>query len=131
MSMSRRNTISAKDHVLAAALAAGTTNKDAALEAGIGVRTAQRRMELPEFRALVSRYRDQRAAQVGDRLAALAAKAVETMEDLMSSETAAAVRCRAAQTVLAANRSYREDAEIEDRLRLLESHAAGPGEGTR
>ncbi len=122
--MARADGSGTRDEILAAALASGKTHRAAADAAGMSDRTVRRRLEAPEFRAMVSAQRMELVTQVADRLAGLAPQAVETMYSLLSDNNPPAVRCKAAQAVLSSSRAWRDASEMEARIRMLEALVA-------
>ena len=122
--MARADGSGTRDEILAAALASGKTHRAAADAAGMSDRTVRRRLEAPEFRAMVSAQRTELVNQVADRLAGLAPQAVETMYSLLSDNNPPAVRCKAAQAVLSSSRAWRDASEMEARIRMLEALVA-------
>jgi uncharacterized protein (UPF0147 family) len=110
-----------KDRVLAAELVAGATQEEAARAAGMGVRTAQRRMADPGFRALLDQLRDETVRAVADALKQAAVGSVETLIALQDEQYPPAVRARSAIGVLDQLTRYQRSAEFDDRLRALET----------
>jgi len=119
--MTRKDRNNTSDPIIAAALAAGATHRAAGEAAGLSERTVRRRLESPEFAAHVANERTKLVTRVADGLTGLTLEAVETLRSLLSSEVTPAVRCRAAQGILAASRIWRDASEMEDRLQELES----------
>ena len=117
--MTRRDRDSRSD-IIAAALASGATQRAAGRAAGVSERTVRRRLEQPEFAAQVADKRAELVTRMSDRLSGLASKALDTMESLLSADVAPGVRGRTASGLLAACRVWRDAAEIEDRLRIVE-----------
>ena len=122
--MARADGSGTRDEILAAALASGKTHRAAADAAGMSDRTVRRRLEAPEFRAMVSAQRMELVTQVADRLAGLAPQAVETMYSLLSDDNPPAVRCKAAQAVLSSSRAWRDASEMDARIQMLEALVA-------
>ncbi len=111
---------------LIGALARGLSHVQAAQEAGVSVRTVQRRVSDVEFRAAVG---DARRAMVGEatgRLAAAAGRAVATLEDLLESD-ADSVRLGASRALLDNLLRFRDSEELSDRVRQLEQAIAPVG----
>ncbi len=117
--MSRRDRRSRSD-IIAAALASGATQREAGRAAGVSERTVRRRLEQPEFAAQVAHERAELVTRVSARLTGLASKALDTLESLLGADVASGVRGRTATGILAASRVWRDAAEIEDRLRMVE-----------
>jgi hypothetical protein len=76
----------AGDNELILALAAGATVREAAERAGVGERTAHRRLADGGFRRAVGEARDRMFDAARGRLAGLASKAAETRQRLMESD---------------------------------------------
>jgi HEAT repeat protein len=107
------------ESVLLLALAAGTTTREAARQAGIGERTATRRLADPGFR---QRVQDTRAALVERTLGKLArgsTKAADTLRRLLKSESDS-VKLGAARALLEIGSKLRESVELENRIAELE-----------
>ena len=108
------------DHSLVEALAGGASQVDAARAAGVSTRTVRRRQSDPGF---VRRVRDRRlqlVQEIGGRTAALASRAVTTLESCLDCSSPA-VQLRAAQLVIALARDNAMEADLEDRIERLES----------
>jgi len=123
----------AGDDALVAALAAGSTVPDAAKRANMSERTARRRLDDPAFRRRVSEARGELYSAAMGRLAAVATKAADTLEKLLTS-TRDAVALGAARSILELGQRLRESVELEQRIAALERGAveqtATPWEGT-
>ncbi|HEV3344486.1 MAG TPA: hypothetical protein VG125_29185 [Pirellulales bacterium] len=81
-----QNGTPAGEEELIQALAAGATVREAAEQAGVGERTAHRRLADADFRRVVSEARGRMFDAARGRLAGLASKAAETLERLMESD---------------------------------------------
>lgn len=126
--MPRREPSSAKDQILAAALAAGATHQEAGRAAGVSERTVRRRVATPEFHQRLSQAKVEYVGQITTRLTGLASHAVETLSAMLADpDVAAAVKSRTALAILATSKVWREDTELEGRLLLLEDHLGGQG----
>lgn len=111
------------DGVFMTALAAGATVEQAALTAGIAVRTGFRRLADPGFRQRVA---EARAAMMDRSLGMLAnatCEAVASLQGLLSAESETA-RLGAAKAVLELAAKFRETVELEQRLQALEARSA-------
>src|SRR5262245_41601872 len=95
----RQNRGGSRDLGLLVALARGDTVRDAAREAGIGERTAYRRMRDPEFRQRLSAVRADVLERATGRLADAGADAAETLKALLKAESES-VRLGAARAIL-------------------------------
>jgi hypothetical protein len=114
----------AGDDELILALAAGATVKDAAGQAGIGERTAYRRLADADFRRAVSEARGRLFDNALGRLANIASKAADTLDRLMDSDKPS-VSLGAAKAALELGPRLRELTELEERLTRLEGVAKG------
>jgi hypothetical protein len=113
------------DARLLAALAGGSTVADAAQQAGIGERTAYRRLDDPTFRAQLDDARQQTIQAAIDTLSATATEAAATLRDLLRREAySPAIRLGAARSILELGARLREANEIEQRLAALEARLA-------
>jgi HEAT repeat protein len=111
------------DAAFVLALAAGQTARDAAQAAGIGERTAARRMADPAFRTRVSQLRGEMVTRALGRLADGMAEAAETVRALLQAESES-VRLGAARSLLELGNKLRESVELEERLAALEGRLA-------
>jgi hypothetical protein len=119
--MEQNGTPAGEDELILA-LAAGATVREAAEQAGIGERTAHRRLADADFRRAVSRARGQMFDAALGRLAGLASKATGILERLMESDQPSVAR-RAAKVVLELGPRLRESTELEERVSRLEDQA--------
>src|SRR6516165_5042303 len=111
----------AAEQVLLTALAFGATVENAARKAGIGERTAYRRLADPDFRARLSQARQEAVVRTAGMLTGAAVGSVKTMVDLQQDASVpAAVRRGAARDVLEMAVKYRESAEMEQRVAAIE-----------
>jgi hypothetical protein len=115
------------DTALQLALAAGQTVRDAARAAGIGERTAGRRLADPAFRRRVCELRAEMVQRALGKMADGMAEAADTLRQLLRAE-GESVRLGAARSILELGNKLRESAELEERLAALEGRLAG-GEG--
>ena len=120
--MSHRGRHSA-DEVLAAALAAGRTVRDAAAEAKVSEKTAYRRNKDPEFRRRVAELRSQMVGEAAGVLADSMKYAAAALR-LMVTSTDLNLRHRAARSILEFGIKVAELADLERRVRELEERAA-------
>jgi hypothetical protein len=121
-----QNGTPAGDDELILALAAGATVREAAKRAGVGERTAYRRLADADFRRAVSEARGRMFDSALGRLAGLGSKAVETLERLMESDKPT-VALAAAKAVLVLGPRLRKSAEVEERTSLREDEADETG----
>jgi hypothetical protein len=112
---------------LAMALASGANVKEAAASARVGERTAHRWLkDDAEFRQRVAEAREQIWLRAVGSLADAASEAVETLRELLGSNSAMA-RLGAARAILEAGPRLRELVEIESRLLALEARSNATG----
>jgi HEAT repeat protein len=109
---------------LLVALAAGHTVRDAARLAGIGERTATRRMADPDFRRRLMEARSGMIQRALGKLADGSTKAVDTLRKLLKAK-GENVRLGAARAILEFGSKMRETVELEARLAILEERMAG------
>jgi len=109
------------DDTLLKALAIGATVESAARKADVCERTVYRRLADPEFRKRLSALRAEMVERTAGMLTGGGLSAVKTLVDLQQdAATNAHVRRRAARDVRELGLKYRELAELEQRLALLE-----------
>lgn len=113
------------DELLAAALAAGSTVEDAAKAAGVGRRTAYRRLEDAEFAARVQQLRDGLVARATGKVADAMTAAAEKLKDLLDAK-AEAVQLGAARSILELGLKLREQTELATRIEALERQSREP-----
>ena len=101
------------DDRLISALAGGATIRDAAKSAGIGERTAHRRLADPTFRVRVAHTRHKMLDETVGRIAAAGSQAADTLRDLLTSPDES-IRLRAAVALL--KPACQMDASERDRL---------------
>jgi len=116
----------AADEVILQALAEGLTYGAAAQLAQVSARTVRRRMADPGFAVLVSQLRGQRVTEVTGVLVGVARRAVETLQDCLVSGRPSD-RIRAAQVLLGELHRFRDQVDLEDRIRQLEEAADRDG----
>ncbi|HEV3446504.1 MAG TPA: hypothetical protein VG099_17805, partial [Gemmataceae bacterium] len=127
--MEQNGTPAGEDELILA-LAAGATVREAAEQAGIGERTAHRRLSDADFRRAVSEARGRMFDAARGRLAGLASKAAETLERLMESEKPA-VALGAAKAVLEVGSRLGKSTEVEEGISLLEDEAGEKTDGNQ
>jgi hypothetical protein len=108
------------DVVLAGALCAGATQREAASLAGVSVRTVRRRLREPGFSALLQALADEAQRRVALAVGDGALEAAATLRAMLGADTPPGVRLRAAQTLLAVHHRLREQ-RLEERLVALEA----------
>jgi hypothetical protein len=104
---------------LLTALAAGKSVKDAALAAGIGERTARRRLAEPDFARRVAEARAGMLSQALGRLADGMSEAADTLRYLLNAR-GETVRLSAARSILELGPRLRDAVELELRIAALE-----------
>jgi hypothetical protein len=107
------------DDALLLALASGQTVRDAASTAGIGERTATRRVADTDFRRRVGELRAEMVGRALGQLADGMTEAAGTLRALLSAE-GESVRRGAARSILELGNRLRESVELEQRLQALE-----------
>jgi hypothetical protein len=118
----------AEEQALVTALAFGATVENAARKAGVGERTAYRRLADPAFQARVDQARREAVLRTAGMLTGAALGSVKTLVDLQQDVSVpASVRRGAARDVLDLAVKYRETAETEQRLAALEARLTGAG----
>jgi hypothetical protein len=117
------------DAALLVALPEGQTVRAAARAAGIGERTATRRLADPAFRRRVADLRADMVERALGRAARGMSAAAVTLRQLLRAEKES-VRLGAARALLALTVKLRESVEQEQRLRALEEWA-GFTKGTK
>jgi hypothetical protein len=108
------------DDALLLALAAGQTVRAAAVAAGVGERTATRRLTEPDFRRRLAETRADMVARALGRVAEGMADAADKLRALLADTTPPAVRLGAARSLLELGVKLRESVEMEERLAALE-----------
>jgi len=106
---------------IALALASGATIAQAAEKAGCSPRTVYRRLEDLSFGKAVAELRSQMITQAAGQLAARMGEAVETLQTLLKAESEN-VRLGASRSILEMAIRFREQLEIDERLRALEEY---------
>jgi hypothetical protein len=122
--MSKKNK-KAADQALLTALAFGATVENAARKAGIGERTAYRRLGDPAFQARLNQARVDAVLRTTGMLTGAGLGSVKTLVDLQQDVSVpAAVRRGAARDVLELAVKYRESADMEQRVAAIEDRVA-------
>jgi hypothetical protein len=109
-----------RDERILMALACGSTIEQAATKGEVTAKTVQRRMQEPEFRKRLHMLRSEMVSRAASMLTAAALEAVKTLLSLQNENVQAAVRLGAAKAVLELGAKFRENVELEDRIRELE-----------
>jgi hypothetical protein len=108
---------------LALALAAGDSIAAAAAKAGMGERTAYRRLADPDFRRRVAELRAEMIGRALGKLADGMTEAADVLRQLLAGQTPPAVRLGAARSILELGVKLRESVELEQRVAALETAA--------
>jgi hypothetical protein len=116
------------DAVLLLALAGGQTVRDAARAAGIGERTASRRLVDPDFRQRVGELRADMVQQALGKMADGMAEAADTLRQLLHAKSES-VRLGAARSLLELGVKLRESVELETRIAALERQTDDSADG--
>lgn len=112
-----------RDTVIVESLARGEGQAATAMLAGCSVSTIRRRLDDAAFRERVEKFRAEMLDSAAGKLGATVAKAVETLESLLSSGTPPAVRMAAARSLIEFSLRTREAVSWEKRLSDLEARA--------
>lgn len=104
-----------EEELLAERLAAGATYAQAAAESGISTKTVQRRMQNPEFAAVVADRRRARFSQITARLVSQGDVALDVLDELLA-DSDARVRLQAVREVLKSGRSFHREVMVEQEL---------------
>jgi hypothetical protein len=112
------------DGVVAAALASGATLAQAASRGNVSERTVRRRLDNPDFAALVERLTVRVMEEVFDSLTAAARLACITLVELLDESVPPATRHAASRTILDQLTRFHDAVELEHRVRILESGIA-------
>jgi hypothetical protein len=116
------------DAALVLALAGGHTVRDAARLAGVGERTATRRVADAAFRQRVAALRAEMVALAAGQLADGMAEAAATLRRLLTAESEP-VRLAAARSILEIGNKLREAVELEACLQSVEARLDAGREG--
>ena len=116
------DTLTAAQLAAVAALAAGESTASAAKAAKTSRRTVTRWLENETFLAALSVAAGGAMYAVSARIAGLAEKATEVLEDTMDNAAQPAQRLRAAEVILANMIRVRNETDTERRLREIEAH---------
>jgi hypothetical protein len=108
------------------ALACGATVENAARTAGIGTRTAYRRLKEEGFHQRLRDLRLDMVQRTGGMLTASGMEAVKTLISLQEASASPAVRLGAARTVLEFGIKMRETTELAERIAALEAQVGQP-----
>ena len=113
------------EEALLQALVCGATVENAARKAGVGERTAYRRLQDPKFLQRLAELRLEMIQRTAGMLTGAGPVSVKTLVDLQQDvAVAAAVRRCAARDVLEMGLKLRDHAEVKDRLADVEARLA-------
>ena len=112
---------SGKFESLALLLASGTSVKAAAVQLGIGARTAYRIAASDKMKTRVASIRSEVASSTVGTLTLAASEAAAALRELLDSSNAPAVRLNACKAVLASLSAISELGELRARIDALES----------
>jgi len=116
------------DEQLISALACGATRENAARQAGVSLRTVQRRLADPEFCRELQAFRADIVQRTAGALTAAGLEFVKTLIALVGAGTPPSTRLGAAKAGLELGMKVRENADLEQRMAALEERlAATPG----
>ena len=125
--MSKKNR-QAMDQSLLKALTGGATVENAAVKAGMGERTAYRRLADPAFQARLDQARLDIVVRTTAMVTVAGGVSVKTLVDLQQDASVpAGVRRAAARDILELGVKLRESVGIEQRMAALEEHMASGG----
>jgi hypothetical protein len=109
------------DAALLASIFAGHTVAEAASQAGIGERTAYRRLDDPPFRAELLDLRRRLLDETVEEMAGAAVEAARTLRALLGDGEPPAIRLGAARAVLELGIRLRDQTELSGRLDAMET----------
>lgn len=110
-----------KNRVLLNALAGGATVENAARNAGMGTRTAYRRLREPEFCRQLNQQRADRLRRIATMLSNVSPLSVKILVELLQDVSVpAAVRRGAARDVMEMNIKYAQQVDLDQRIAALE-----------
>jgi hypothetical protein len=112
------------DDALLLALASGKTLREAARAAGIGERTATRRLADPEFRRRITELRTEMVSRALGTMADGMSEAAQTLRSLLKAQSES-VRLGACRALLELGVNLREVVELEERFAALELRTEG------
>jgi hypothetical protein len=119
------------DEALLMALACGASVENAARQAGVSRRTAQRRLADANFCRRITEFQTDMVKRASGMLTAAALESVKTLLTLQAPPHPPAVRLGAARSVLEIGIKLRETAELECRLSALEQQLGVVNAGRR
>ena len=119
----RRPTIA--EETLLMSLACGSTVETAAIKSGRSTRTVYRRLEDPEFRRHLQKYRLEMRKRACGMLAAGTMEAAKTLISLLGSGHSSTARLGSARAVLDLGLKLNQAIELEDRMTKIEERMLG------
>jgi hypothetical protein len=108
------------DDAFLTALSCGSTVENAAAKAGIGRRTAHRRLKEPEFLRRLTELKADMVKRATAMLTAAGLEGVKTIVSLQGPSNPPSVRLGAARAALELGMRFRDSTEMEERLAALE-----------
>jgi hypothetical protein len=106
---------------MAAVLASGGSQQEAAEAGGISVREVRRRQHEPGVRKIIREYDRERRRQAAATIAEGFLEAIDTIRDLQAPEQAPELRLKAAKEMISAAFRNLESLEVDERLDELET----------
>lgn len=110
--------------LLALALAAGKTVREASNEAGVGERTVYRALKRPRFVARVRAIQGEMRQAVVGRLTEVCTEAVQTLRELLGDDHPATARLGAARAILEHAARMATTVDLESRIAQLEQQSS-------
>jgi hypothetical protein len=107
-------------------LACGATLEAAARQAGVSLRTANRRAADPDFKRQVNALRWEMVQRAVGMVTAAMAESVKTLIGLQKENVPSSSRLGAARTMLEIGMKLRDQHDLEQRLAALEQQVAEP-----
>lgn len=118
------------DDELALAIARGVSVAEAAKLVEMSERTAYRRMADPKFRSLVLSIRGLVFDRAVGRLIEVSNRAVQGLVEFIDGDCPAAQKLAACRAILEFSAKFRQEAELEERLKKLEERFDAPNSST-
>jgi hypothetical protein len=110
------------DHLLLQAFACGANVEQAGRKAGVSQRTVYRRRADPAFQEELRKLRAETLERTAAMLAASSLEAAKTALALLQADGPAQVRLGAVRTILEMSLHFRQNLELEERVRDLEAY---------
>ena len=113
------------DHAILMALACGATIENAAIKAGVGPATVNRRLNDPVFAKKLQDVKSGMVNRTAAILTAAASESVKTLLELQSPNAPPGIRLGAARAIIELGARLRDAAEIQGRIAALEQQLSG------